>query len=61
MAVGYEGILNLGNIVVEILKRKTFHKDVAKHTVSPYSKWWLEQTDPNIMAKHPEIIWEGSE
>jgi nitrogenase molybdenum-iron protein alpha chain len=61
VAVGYEGILNLGNIVLEILKRKTFHKDVAKHTISPYSKWWLEQTDPNIMAKHPEIIWEGSQ
>jgi nitrogenase molybdenum-iron protein alpha chain len=61
IAIGYEGIINLGKTIVEILRRRKFHEDIAKHIDVPYSRWWKEQTDINILAKHPELIDEGFE
>ncbi|MDR0887899.1 MAG: hypothetical protein LBM39_01775 [Candidatus Methanoplasma sp.] len=59
VAIGYQGIINLGNVILEIINRKKFCKELSKHVPHAYTKWWTEQTDPNILAKHPELIWEG--
>lgn len=50
-AIGYSGILNLGETILEILQHKKFHQDLAEHTKLPYTKWWLEQRDPYILEK----------
>jgi nitrogenase molybdenum-iron protein alpha chain len=56
IAIGYQGIINLGETVLEILAHKKFHIDLAAHVKLPYKKWWLEQEDPYILAKNPELI-----
>jgi len=58
IAVGYDGMINLGNAILGILQRKKFHEDLSKHVKLPYTKWWLEQTDPYIIAKNPELIYQ---
>lgn len=58
IAIGYEGIVNLGEAIVAILQRKKFHEDLAQHVKLPYTKWWLSQKDPYILAKKPDIIYQ---
>ena len=41
---------------MEILAHKKFHDDIKKHVKLPYKKWWLEQKDAYILAKHPELV-----
>ena len=53
-ALGYQGILNLGETILDILAHKKFHLDLAAHTKLPYKQWWLDQKDPFVLAK--EII-----
>ncbi|MDP4176711.1 MAG: nitrogenase component 1 [Bacillota bacterium] len=49
-AIGYQGILNLGETILEILARKKFHTDLKENVELPYTDWWLEQQDPYILA-----------
>ncbi len=58
IAVGYQGMISLGETILNILARKKFHQDFSKHAKLPYTKWWLEQEDPYILAKNPDIIYE---
>lgn len=54
--VGYDGIIRTGEAILDILSRKRFNKVLARNVKSPYSKWWLEQTDPFILAHKPEVL-----
>lgn len=56
IAIGYQGMVNLGETILNIMQRKKFHDDLSKHVTLPYRKWWLEQKDPYILAKQPELI-----
>lgn len=56
IAVGYDGMINLGETILEILAHKKFHDDIRKHVKLPYKQWWLKQKDAYILAKHPELI-----
>ncbi len=58
IAVGYDGIANLGNAILEILQRRKFHEDLSRHVKLPYTNWWLEHTDPYIIARNPELIYQ---
>ncbi|AGB19220.1 nitrogenase component 1 [Thermoanaerobacterium thermosaccharolyticum] len=55
-AVGYQGIINLGEIIIDVLAHKKFHQDLASHTKLPYKKWWLDQKDPFILAKDKNLL-----
>ncbi len=59
--VGYDGIIRTGNAIIEILARKKFNAVLKRHVSLPYSKWWLNQKDPFILAKNPEILDERGE
>lgn len=61
IAVGYQGIVNLGETILEIMAHKKFHEDVKAHVKLPYTKWWLAQKDAYILARHPEILDEEEE
>lgn len=50
-ALGYQGIINLGETILEILAHKKFHEDLASHVKLPYKKWWLEQKDPFLLLR----------
>ncbi|MDR2671753.1 MAG: hypothetical protein LBC35_00310 [Coriobacteriales bacterium] len=41
--MGYEGLVNYGEAILEIVENDEFVKNLAKHSINPYSKWWLEQ------------------
>lgn len=43
--LGYQGLLNYGERIIETLDNREFVTNLAKHSSMPYSKWWLEQ-DP---------------
>ncbi len=50
-SLGYQGIINLGESILDILAHKKFHQDLAAHTKLPYKQWWLDQKDPFVLAK----------
>ncbi len=56
--MGYEGLLRMGEALIEILSRRKFNQVLARHVKLPYTDWWLKQEDPFILAKHPEILEE---
>ena len=49
IALGYQGIINLGETILEILSRRKFHQKLAGHVRMPYKKTWLDQ-DPYSLA-----------
>ena len=55
LAVGYDGMINLGETILEILAHKKFHDDIRTHVKLPYKKWWLDQKDAYILARQPEL------
>ena len=45
-AIGYDGILDLGNRLLTAMAGKNFLKTISGHVKFPYSQWWMEQEDP---------------
>lgn len=54
--VGYDGMIRLGEILLDILARKRFNKVLQRHVDMPYTKWWLKQEDPFVLARNPQIL-----
>jgi nitrogenase molybdenum-iron protein alpha chain len=44
--VGYEGLLNFGRRLRQVLRTKKYYDNVAAHVELPYSEWWLDQQNP---------------
>jgi nitrogenase molybdenum-iron protein alpha chain len=42
-SMGYEGLVNYGERILETLENDEFVKNLEKHAVNPYTDWWLEQ------------------
>jgi nitrogenase molybdenum-iron protein alpha chain len=41
--MGYEGIVNYGERILETLENDEFVVNLKNHAVSPYTKWWMSQ------------------
>jgi nitrogenase molybdenum-iron protein alpha chain len=41
--MGYQGVVNYGNAILEVLENNEFVTNLARHAINPYSQWWLEQ------------------
>ncbi|MDR1573337.1 MAG: nitrogenase [Clostridiales Family XIII bacterium] len=41
--MGYEGLVNYGERILETLENDEFVKNLEKHAINPYTRWWLEQ------------------
>jgi len=55
-ALGYQGIINLGETILEILAHKKFHQDLAAHVKLPYKKEWLDLKDPFALVKAENLL-----
>jgi len=49
-SMGYEGLLKYGERILETLENDEFVKNLSKHAVNPYTKWWLNQ-QPNTFLQ----------
>ncbi len=54
--VGYDGIIRVGEILLDIVARKKFNQVLSRHTDLGYTNWWLSQKDPFILARKPELL-----
>jgi len=50
-SMGYEGIVNYGERIVETLENDEFVKNLEQHAINPYTKWWLEQQPGAFLKK----------
>ncbi|MBC2580723.1 nitrogenase component 1 [Clostridium sp. DJ247] len=41
--LGYQGLINYGNKILDVLSTKEFVENIAAHSELPYTDWWLEQ------------------
>ena len=42
-SMGYEGIVKYGERLIEVMENDEFVKNLAQHSINPYTKWWLKQ------------------
>lgn len=47
--MGYKGLVNYGEKILDILENDEFVKNLAKHAINPYTAWWLEQAPDAFM------------
>ena len=50
-SMGYEGLLKYGERILETLENDEFVKNLAKHAINPYTRWWLEQSPNTFLIK----------
>jgi len=48
--LGYQGMINYGNKILDVLATKEFVENIAAHSELPYTSWWLKQ-DPNTFLE----------
>jgi nitrogenase molybdenum-iron protein alpha chain len=41
--MGYEGLVRYGERILETIENDEFVKNLEKHAINPYTKWWLAQ------------------
>ncbi len=49
-SMGYEGIVNYGNKLIEVIENDEFVKNFSKHAINPYTRWWLEQESGKFLG-----------
>ncbi len=49
-SMGYEGILRYGERILETIENDEFVKNLEKHAVNPYTKWWLSQAPDTFLT-----------
>ncbi|MCR4690734.1 MAG: nitrogenase [Lachnospiraceae bacterium] len=42
-SMGYEGIIDYGERILDTIENDEFVKNLQKHAINPYTKWWLMQ------------------
>jgi len=53
-SMGYEGLIKYGERIVETLENDEFVKNLEKHAVNPYTKWWLEQKSDAFLQRREQ-------
>lgn len=49
-SMGYEGLVHYGERLLEVIENDEFVKNLEKHAINPYTKWWLAQ-EPHYFLK----------
>lgn len=50
-SMGYEGIIDYGERILETIENDEFVKNLQKHAINPYTKWWLTQKPDYFFEK----------
>lgn len=48
--LGYEGLINYGNKIIDVLATKEFVSSIASHCELPYTDWWMNQDPYNFLG-----------
>lgn len=48
--LGYQGLLNYGNKVLDVLETPEFVKNIAAHSKLVYTDWWLNQRPDTFLG-----------
>lgn len=43
LSIGYQGLINFGERLLELLENDEFAKNIAEHSELPYTDWWMNQ------------------
>lgn len=54
--LGYQGMLNLGESILNILPNKVFYEDIARHSRLPYKASWLQETNPMALSQSEQEV-----
>jgi nitrogenase molybdenum-iron protein alpha chain len=53
-SMGYEGLIKYGERILETLENDEFVKNLEKHAINPYTKWWLSQRPDTFLKEKAE-------
>jgi len=53
-SMGYEGLIKYGERILETLENDEFVKNLEKHAINPYTRWWLEQQPDTFLTRKGE-------
>ncbi|MDR1422442.1 MAG: hypothetical protein LBI64_06225 [Coriobacteriales bacterium] len=49
--MGYEGLVKYGEAILEIVENNEFVTNLARHSINPYSQWWLKQPPHTFLER----------
>lgn len=50
LSFGYQGLINFGERVVDLLENDEFVKNIAEHSELPYTDWWMNQNPYSFLG-----------
>ncbi|MBQ8921985.1 MAG: nitrogenase [Oscillospiraceae bacterium] len=50
--MGYEGLVAYGERIADAIENDEFVKNLRKHAVNPYTKWWMEQDPYTFLGRN---------
>jgi len=51
MIFGYRGLLNFAQSILDTIKNRSFEKNLAARTTSPYTDWWYAQGSEHFLKE----------
>ncbi|SDB27004.1 nitrogenase component 1 [Eubacterium oxidoreducens] len=51
LSMGYEGIIDYGERILDTIENDEFVRNLQKHAINPYTKWWLMQRPDYFFEK----------
>jgi len=54
MIFGYRGLLNFAQSILDTIKNRSFEKNLAARTTSPYTDWWYAQGSEHFLKEDPD-------
>lgn len=54
--MGYQGLVNYGERILETIENDEFVKNLEKHAINPYTKWWFEQDPYTFLGGDTNVV-----
>lgn len=54
--MGYEGLVNYGERILETIENDEFVKNLEKHAINPYTKWWFDQDPYTFLGGDANVV-----
>ncbi|MDF2505841.1 nitrogenase component 1 [Clostridium sp.] len=50
LSIGYQGLINFGERILDLIENDEFVKNIAEHSELPYTDWWMNQNPYSFLG-----------
>jgi nitrogenase molybdenum-iron protein alpha chain len=55
LGMGHQGLVNYGERILDAIENDEFVKNLARHAINPYTKWWMEQDPFHFLTARADV------